>query len=120
MIFENLEVAIKLNEEEPPSLCLAFYLIQSIVKDIEKQSGMKFRYTDIGNQNEYTALLGNQLRTILGVYEATSSHIIGNTDKIEKLKNKLTLADESISRIDQQIEELKGLEKQLEDKNSEY
>ena len=37
MIFENLEVAIKLNEEEPPSLCLAFYLIQSIVKDIEKQ-----------------------------------------------------------------------------------
>ncbi len=120
MIFENLEVAIKLNEEEPPSLCLAFYLIQSIVKDIEKQSGMKFRYTDIGNQNEYTALLGNQLRTILGVYEATSSHIIGNTDKIEKLKNKLTLADESISRIDQQIEELKGLEKQLEDKNSKY
>ena len=62
MNFENLMAAIKANGEEAPSLTLAFHLIQSVVKDIEQESGQKFKNVDIGDEYEYTGLLGGQMQ----------------------------------------------------------
>ena len=117
MNFDNLKMAIELNQSETPSLTLAFYMIQSIVKDMEHESGGKdFRSIDIGNIDEYTGLLGNQLRVLLRTYQSTVTHIQGNLTKLECLQQELMQVQNDLKTLEDAIANIQVTQTELEAK----
>lgn len=117
MNFDNLKMAIELNQNEMPSLTLAFYMIQSIVKDMEQESGGKdFRSIDIGNIDEYTGLLGNQLRVLLRTYQSTVTHIQGNLTKLERLQQDLMQVQNDLKTLEDAIASIQVTQTELEAK----
>lgn len=119
MRFDNLEVALRLNEDESPSLTLAFYVIQSLVKDIETASGTKFKNADIGDEDEFPSLLANQCRTVRTVYEANSDKLTFNQKRLEELVHKLDEIQEKLSDAEKKDQEARKLESDLTEKEKE-
>ena len=89
MNFDNLKVAIHLNETEQPSLTMAFYMIQNLIKDMETEAGMKFKDIDMGNTEEFPILLAGQCRMIKSVYKSSSDELVRNRDRLEQLNGEL-------------------------------
>ena len=113
MNYENLKAAIKANSDEAPSLTLAFHLIQSVIKDIEQESGQKFRNVDIGEINEYTGLLGGQIRTILNTYSVTSESLRGITEKLAAMKDRLENTEKEVRDFEKQIASMQDTDKKI-------
>ena len=113
MNFENLMAAIKANGEEAPSLTLAFHLIQSVVKDIEQESGQKFKNVDIGDEYEYTGLLGGQMRVLLNTYAVTSESQEGVSERLSAMNEKLENAEKETEGLLESISAMEGVEKQI-------
>ena len=113
MNYENLKAAIKANSDEAPSLTLAFHLIQSLIKDIEQESGQKFRNVDIGEINEYTGLLGGQIRTILNTYSVTSESLRGITEKLAAMKDRLENTEKEVRDFEKQIASMQDTDKKI-------
>ena len=90
MTFDNLKVAMHLNESEQPSLTMAFYMIQNLIKDMETEAGMKFKDIDMGNTDEFPILLAGQCRMIKSVYKSSADTLTRNRDRLEKLDGELT------------------------------
>ena len=90
MTFDNLKVAMHLNESEQPSLTMAFYMIQNLIKDMETEAGMKFKDIDMGNTDEFPILLAGQCRMIKSVYKSSADTLTRNHDRLEKLDGELT------------------------------
>ena len=90
MTFDNLEVSVHLNKSEPPSLTMAFYMIQNLIKDVETAAGTKFKNVDMGNSDEFPVLLAGQCRMIKAVYESNAEHITRNQDRLAQLSGVLS------------------------------
>ena len=120
MRFDNLEVAIHLNSDEPPSLTLAFYIIQSLVRDIEAASGNKFKNVDIGDPDEFPNLLANQCRTIRTVYENNAEQLSGNQKRLSELNDKLSGIQSELEKLSKLTSELRTVKKALGEKQQEY
>ena len=113
MNYDNLKAAIKANSEEAPSLTLAFHLIQSVIKDIEQESGQKFKNVDIGEINEYTGLLGGQIRTILNTYSVTSESLRGITEKVAAMKSRLEDTEKEVGDFEKEIASMEDTDKKI-------
>ncbi len=113
MNFDNLEVAIHLNRSESPSLSMAFYLIQNLVKDMETASGMKFKNVDLGNADEFPILLAGQCRLIKSVYESNVSFITRNRERLAQL-------NEILSDIQQELDDGVNVHDDIVEKEKEY
>jgi len=120
MKFENLKLALDLNKDEPASLTLAFYMMQSIVKDIEQESGVQdFRSADIGDVNAFTGLLGNQLRVLLRTYKASIPYIQGNLTKLAQMEKELETAETELKKTEEDVVRAGSIQKELEEKRAE-
>ncbi len=113
MTFDNLEVSVHLNKSEPPSLTMAFYMIQNLIKDVETAAGTKFKNVDMGNSDEFPVLLAGQCRMIKAVYESNAEHITRNQDRLAQLSGVL-------SDIQRELDQGADISKKICEKEKEY
>ncbi len=113
MNFENLEVSVHLNKAEPPSLTMAFYMIQNLIKDVETAAGTKFKNADVGNSDEFPVLLAWQCRMIKSVYESNIGNITRNQDRLAQLNN-------TLSEIQKKLDQSADISKRICEKEKEY
>ena len=113
MNFENLEVSVHLNKAEPPSLTMAFYMIQNLIKDVETAAGTKFKNADVGNSDEFPVLLAWQCRMIKSVYESNIGNITRNQDRLAQLDN-------TLSEIQKELDQSADISKRICEKEKEY
>ena len=120
MNFKNLKLAIELNKDEPPSLTLAFYMMKSIVSDIEQESGKpEFRLTELGDTDQYTGLLGNQIRLMLRTYQATEEYLKGNLTRLEQLKTELETVSQELKDLEESVSRMHIIQEELDNKKKE-
>ena len=113
MTFDNLEVSVHLNKSEPPSLTMAFYMIQNLIKDVETAAGTKFKNVDMGNSDEFPVLLAGQCRMIKAVYESNAEHITRNQDRLAQLSGVL-------SDIQRELDQGADISQKICEKEKEY
>lgn len=115
MTFDNLEVSVHLNKSEPPSLTMAFYMIQNLIKDIETAAGTKFKNVDMGNSDEFPVLLAGQCRMIKAVYESNAENITRNQDRLAQLNGVLSDIQKELDRSADISKDICEKEKEYED-----
>lgn len=113
MNFENLKVAVNLNKSEPPSLSMAFHMIQSLIKDIETESGTKFKNVVLGDMDQFPVLLAGQCRMLKSVYENSVDLLTRNQDRLAELNN-------CLSKIQGELDQNSNLSQEIAEKETEY
>ena len=95
MRFEQLRTSMKNNAGEAPSLYMAVCMMQSLVEDVEEESGVDFEKCELGNEGLSTKLLW-LCRTLLAVYQAQEENFARNRERLKAAMEQLETAETAL------------------------
>ena len=105
MKFEHLESAIALNQEEGPSIFLAFGMVQALFEDIRDASGKEIAENPLGDETLPVRLAWMD-RVLHNIYTQNHAEFVRGLKQVDKMEAALQ-ADRA------ELEEIAGAEEKL-------
>lgn len=117
MKFERLRASLNNNAQETPTLYMALCSIQSLIYDVEDESGLDIQDCEVGNETMPTTLLW-LCNTILDIYNSKKDDMVRNQSRLEDAVKKLGQVEQALAELDEVSGKLEAAQKSLKDKEA--